>query len=189
MFHMKNLFCIALLLALLTSCTYYKSPQPLGAPNLSEFPTEMQGTYLSDKTKLVISSHKIECWMDKTKAPVHANIGDSLTVRSMSPWVVGTYKAPFASGGDYYTVFALKLDDQNPYILHGIQTDEDDILKLLPNISRSVEQHSDSTTDGVVDPPRDVNILDPTPAEFRQIIEAAFEKKRQEKGYKGLARQ
>ncbi|MBK9016598.1 MAG: hypothetical protein IPM82_22370 [Saprospiraceae bacterium] len=186
---MKNLFCIALLLVIFTSCTNFKGPQPAGAPDLNEFPQEMQGTYLNDDSKLVISHDKIEFWVDKNKASMHSFISDSLTVRSMSPWVIGTRKSQFPSGGDNYSVFALKLDEQNPNILHGIQTEEEDILKLLPNIRRSVEQHSTSTSDGVPDPPKDVIIFDPTPQDFRQIIEAAFAKKRGEAGYKGFERQ
>lgn len=149
----------------------------------------MQGTYLADQSKLVIRQDNIEFWADKTKASVKSYISDSLTVRSMSPWIIGTRKTQFPSGGDNFTVFALKLDEQNSNMLHAIQTEEEDILKLLPNIRRSVERHSTSTTDGVPNPPEDVNIFDPTPEEFRQIIEAAFEKKRQESGYKGFERQ
>jgi hypothetical protein len=186
---MKHLYYIVLALALLSSCTYYKGPQPVGAPELSEFPAAMHGTYLCDQSKLVITSNKIEFWADKKNASMYSYVSDSLILRSMTPWVIGTNKVQFPSGGDSYSVFAIKLDEQNPNILHGIQTDEDDILAQLPNISRSVEMHSTVTTNGVPDPPQKVNIFDPTPEEFRQIIEAAFEKKRQVTGYKGFERQ
>lgn len=185
---MKNVFCMAALLAVFASCTSFKGPQPTGAPDLSEFPKEMHGTFLADESKLQISAHKIEFWVDKTKASTSSYISDTLIVRSMPPWVIGTSKSQFPSGGDNYTLFAIKMDEQNPNLLYGIQTDDDDILAQLPNIRRSVEMHSTSTSDGVPDPPKNVNIFDPTPEEFRQIIEAAFAKKRGEADYKAFQR-
>ncbi len=186
---MKNLFCIALLLALFTSCTYYSGPQPMGAPDMDAFPREMQGTYLAEQSKIVITSNKIEYWADKTKGSMKSYISDSLHVRSMSPWVIGTTRGRFASGGDNYSVFAIKLDERNPNILYGIQTDEDEIKQQFPYVRHSVEQHSVTTSNGVPEPPKDVIIFDPTPEEFRQIIEATFAKKLADADYKGFERQ
>lgn len=186
---MKNLFIIALLLALFTSCTYYSGPQPMGSPDMDAFPREMQGTYLADQSKILITSNKIEYWADKTKASMYSYVSDSLHVRSMAPWIIGTTRGRFASGGDNYSVFALKLDENNPNLLYGIQTDEDDIKKDFPNVRHSVEQHSVTTSNGVPEPPKDVIIFDPTPEEFRQIIESAFAKKRADADYKGFERQ
>ena len=189
MFTMKNLFCLTLFLALFTSCTYYRGPQPTGAPDMDAFPREIHGTYLADQSKLVITSNKIEYWADKTKASMKYYISDSLHVRSMAPWIIGTTRGRFASGGDNYSVFAIKLDENNPNLLYGIQTDEDDIKKEFPNVRHSIEQQSVTTSDGVPEPPKDVTIFDPTPEEFRQIIEAAFAKKRADADYKGFERQ
>ncbi len=188
--HQVKFFVIAsLLLSALTSCTYYNGPQPVGAPNLSAFPREMQGTYTNDEAKLVISHDKIEYWVDKNKGSMKASIGDSLFVRNMSPWTIVTRMGVFASGGNNYTVFALKLDEKDHNILHGVQTDDEDIKAKFPNVARTVEKHSVTTSDGIPDPVKDVNIFDPTREEFRQIIEAAFDKKRQEADYKGFTRQ
>ncbi len=186
---LKNCCFATLCLFLASSCTYYRGPQPAGAPDMDAFPSELHGTYLADQSKLVITSNKIEYWADKTKASMKSYISDSLHVRSMAPWIIGTRKSQFASGGDCYSVFALKLDENNPNILFGIQTDEDEIKQQFPNVRHAVEQHSVTTSDGVPEPPKDVTIFDPTPEEFRQIIEAAFEKKRKDADYKAFERQ
>jgi hypothetical protein len=188
----KSLWLPAFALACLwlaTSCTYYRGAQPKGYPDLHAFPSEMQGTFVADNNKIIIQNDRVIYYMDMTKSPMSATIGDTLHVRSLSPWTVLTTVGEFASGGKSYTVFALKMDEQNPNLLYGIQTDEDDIKAQFPNVAHTVEQHSVMTSNGKAEPPKDVTIFDPTPNELRQIIEAAFVKKRQEADYKAFVRQ
>lgn len=189
----QNLFCLTVLaiglLCSATSCTYYRGVQPKGYPDQRTFPANMQGSYVAGDSKIIIQSHRAVYYLDKTKEPTSANIGDTLHVRTLAPWTVLTTVGEFASGGKSYSIFAMKLDEQNPNLLYAIQTDEDDIKAQFPNVAHTVEQHSVTTTNGKADPPKDVIIFDPTPEELRQIIEAAFEKKQKEPDYKAFERQ
>lgn len=176
-------------LFLSTSCTYYRGPQPKGYPDLHAFPREMQGTFIADDSKIIIQNDRVIYYVDKTKAPTSATIGDTLHVRNLTPWTVLTTVGEFASGGKSYTIFALKMDENNPNLLYAIQTDEDDIKAQFPNVAHTTEMHSVTTSNGKADPPKEVPIFDPTPDELRQIIDAAFDKKRKEADYKGFTRQ